>query len=64
MKTPEATVITGATLEPHAHAPGREGWASIVRDASSDQRLFKDVPWGKPMMWTFLLSDTFISAPS
>jgi len=60
MKTPEATVITGATLEPHAHAPGREGWASIVRDASSDQRLFKDVPWGKPMMWIFLLSDTFI----
>ena len=60
MKTPQATVITGATLEPHAHSPGREGWASIVKDASSDQRLFKDVPWGKPMMWIFLLSDTFI----
>jgi cytochrome c oxidase subunit 3 len=39
---------------------GREGWQSIVADASSDQRLFKDVPWGKPMMWIFLLSDTFI----
>jgi len=37
-----------------------EGWQSIVADASSDQRLFKGVPWGKPMMWIFLLSDTFI----
>jgi cytochrome c oxidase subunit 3 len=40
-------------------APAR-AWQSIVRDASSDQRLFKDVPWGKPMMWIFLVSDTFI----
>ena len=41
-------------------AARREGWQSIVADVSSDQRLFKDVPWGKPMMWIFLLSDTFI----
>src|SRR5258708_25817839 len=27
---------------------------------SSDQRAFKNVPWGKAMMWIFLLSDTFI----
>jgi cytochrome c oxidase subunit 3 len=40
--------------------PGREGWGSIVGDVSSDQRVFKNVPWGKPMMWIFLLSDTFI----
>ncbi|NML47544.1 bb3-type cytochrome oxidase subunit IV [Ramlibacter sp. G-1-2-2] len=40
--------------------PGREGWQSVVSDAASDQRMFKDVPWGKPMMWIFLLSDTFI----
>ena len=40
--------------------PGREGWANVVRDVGSDQRAFKDVPWGKPMMWIFLLSDTFI----
>ena len=39
---------------------GRDGWNSVVADASSDQRVFKDVPWGKPMMWIFLLSDTFI----
>jgi len=36
------------------------GWDSVVKDVSSDQRVFKDVPWGKPMMWIFLLSDTFI----
>jgi cytochrome c oxidase subunit 3 len=35
-------------------------WQSIVADVSSDQRAFKGVPWGKPMMWIFLLSDTFI----
>src|SRR5215510_640690 len=40
--------------------PGRDGWESIVTDVSSDQRVFKNVPWGKAMMWIFLLSDTFI----
>jgi cytochrome c oxidase subunit 3 len=50
-----------ATATPtHGAPPGREGWRSVVADASSDQRIFKDVPWGKPMMWIFLLSDTFI----
>ncbi len=38
-------------------APGLEG---VVADWSSDQRAFKKVPWGKAMMWIFLLSDTFI----
>ena len=37
-----------------------EGWPGIVADWSSDQRAFKNVPWGKAMMWIFLLSDTFI----
>jgi len=36
------------------------GWDSVVSDWSSDQRAFKNVPWGKAMMWIFLLSDTFI----
>jgi len=36
------------------------GWQQIVADWSSDQRAFKGVPWGKAMMWIFLLSDTFI----
>lgn len=40
-----------------ALTPGIKG---IVEDWSSDQRAFKHVPWGKAMMWIFLLSDTFI----
>ena len=40
-----------------ALTPGIKG---IVDDWSSDQRAFKNVPWGKAMMWIFLLSDTFI----
>ena len=35
-------------------------WKVSVADWSSDQRAFKKVPWGKAMMWIFLLSDTFI----
>ena len=42
-------------------APARPGgWDGIVADWGSDQRAFKNVPWGKAMMWIFLLSDTFI----
>ncbi len=37
-----------------------EGLTSLAADWSSDQRTFKNVPWGKAMMWIFLLSDTFI----
>ena len=40
--------------------PLPEGLPGIVADWSSDQRAFKQVPWGKVMMWIFLLSDTFI----
>src|SRR3979490_3009019 len=40
--------------------PQLEGMQGIVADWSSDQRAFKNVPWGKAMMWIFLLSDTFI----
>ena len=45
---------TGAPL------PLAEGLPGVVADWSSDQRAFKKVPWGKAMMWIFLLSDTFI----
>jgi cytochrome c oxidase subunit 3 len=37
--------------------PGLKG---LTADWGSDQRAFKNVPWGKAMMWIFLLSDTFI----
>jgi cytochrome c oxidase subunit 3 len=33
---------------------------SIADDLSSDQKAFRNVPWGKAMMWIFLLSDTFV----
>ncbi len=48
--TPQAS----PTLAPPA------GWRELVADWSSDQRAFKNVSWGKGMMWIFLLSDTFI----
>ena len=37
-----------------------QGWQGIAADWASDQRAFKNVSWGKAMMWIFLLSDTFI----
>jgi cytochrome c oxidase subunit III len=44
-------------LEPSTRA---RGWRGVAADWSSDQRAFKNVSWGKAMMWIFLLSDTFI----
>src|SRR5206468_7682209 len=46
-----------STADPVALPEGIQG---IVADWSSDQRAFKNVPWGKAMMWIFLLSVTFI----
>src|SRR3546814_10583391 len=37
-----------------------DGAHSFASDWSSDRKVFKRVPWGKAMMWIFLLSDTFI----
>jgi cytochrome c oxidase subunit 3 len=36
-----------------------DGLTSVVDDWSADKQTFH-VPWGKAMMWIFLLSDTFI----
>ena len=52
--TQSALVSTGQTV------PLSDGLEGAVADWSSDQRAFKKVPWGKAMMWIFLLSDTFI----
>jgi cytochrome c oxidase subunit III len=41
-------------------APRPPGLRGVAADWSSDQRAFKNVSWGKAMMWIFLLSDTFI----
>ncbi len=37
-----------------------DGWQGMVTDWSADRQAFRNVPWGKAMMWIFLLSDTFI----
>jgi len=53
--------MTQTALASTSHAGQlKEGLPGIVADWSSDQRAFKNVPWGKAMMWIFLLSDTFI----
>jgi len=36
------------------------GWGGLADDWSADRKVFRNVPWGKAMMWIFLLSDTFI----
>ena len=53
----ETTMANTGMQTGAGHAPG---WQGIAADWSSDQRAFKNVPWGKAMMWIFLLSDTFI----
>ena len=39
--------------------PLPDGARGLVDDWSGDRQAFR-VPWGKAMMWVFLLSDTFI----
>jgi cytochrome c oxidase subunit 3 len=53
MTTPALTTTGESLARP-------DGLRGIAADWSSDQRAFKNVPWGKAMMWIFLLSDTFI----
>jgi cytochrome c oxidase subunit 3 len=49
-----------ATTHTAAARPLAPGLRGVAADWASDQRAFKDVSWGKAMMWIFLLSDTFI----
>ncbi|MCP3906720.1 MAG: bb3-type cytochrome oxidase subunit IV [Oceanicoccus sp.] len=37
-----------------------KGWQGVSDDWGGEIEAFRDVPWGKAMMWIFLLSDTFI----
>src|SRR4030095_16266848 len=53
-------VAPAVATNPVEPLPLAEGLQGIVADWSSDQRAFKKVPWGKAMMWIFLVSDTFI----
>ena len=49
----------GSTEAAHG-VTARQGLRSLAEDWSSDQEVFKQVHWGKAMMWVFLLSDTFV----
>ncbi len=51
----EAVTDTGDTLV----LAETQGWSGVVSDWSADKQTF-GVPWGKAMMWIFLLSDIFI----
>lgn len=51
-----ALTRTGADTD-DTPQPGLRG---IAADFASDRKAFKDVSWGKAMMWIFLLSDTFV----
>ena len=46
----------GDDIAPAGAVPGLPG---VVADLAADKQAFQ-VPWGKAMMWIFLLSDTFI----
>ena len=48
--------VATSVVEPAGVTPGLPG---VVGDFGSDKQAFV-VPWGKAMMWIFLLSDTFI----
>jgi cytochrome c oxidase subunit 3 len=50
--------MADTVVSPRVSRP--DGLSGIAADWASDQRAFKNVPWGKAMMWIFLLSDTFI----
>lgn len=43
----------------HTKASKSSSWQSVKNDWGADKQAF-DMPWGKLMMWIFLLSDTFI----
>ncbi|HJR30807.1 MAG TPA: bb3-type cytochrome oxidase subunit IV, partial [Pseudomonas sp.] len=55
---PQAPSESSSTNPPSS--PLAPGWEGIASDWASDREAFKQVPWGKAMMWIFLLSDTFI----
>ena len=53
---PVAVEVMTHPIEPAGTVPGLPG---VVTDLAADKQAFP-VPWGKAMMWIFLLSDTFI----
>ena len=54
-----AAVAAGATAATGPARTAEAGWPGMAADMAGDRAMFR-VPWGKAMMWIFLLSDTFI----
>ncbi|MGH8438363.1 MAG: heme-copper oxidase subunit III family protein [Pseudomonas sp.] len=59
MASPPLTPDESDSSNPPGSLPA-PGWQGIASDWASDREVFKQVSWGKAMMWIFLLSDTFI----
>jgi len=53
-------MVDAASTGTGSAPPRPAGWRGVITDWGSDQRTFKNVSWGKAMMWVFLLSDTFV----
>jgi cytochrome c oxidase subunit 3 len=51
--------MANESLTSTAESTAVDGLQGVVSDWSADKEVF-GVPWGKAMMWIFLLSDTFI----
>ena len=51
--------MAAEALTPDAAHAGLDGLSGAAADLAADKQAFP-VPWGKLMMWIFLLSDTFI----
>jgi cytochrome c oxidase subunit III len=51
--------VAANVLKAEDSAATADGLKGVVSDWSADKQAFP-VPWGKAMMWIFLLSDTFI----
>jgi cytochrome c oxidase subunit III len=50
------------SADPTASTHPTRGLAGLTTDWGGDRQAFHGVPWGKAMMWIFLLSDTFVFA--
>ena len=57
VQAPMAVEVTTRPIEPAGVVAA--GLPGVVTDFAADKQAFP-VPWGKAMMWIFLLSDTFI----
>jgi len=54
-----AVSVEAASVQAAEDAFVKDGLPGVASDFSTDKQAFP-VPWGKAMMWIFLLSDTFI----